>query len=107
MKDSIKSTSHIKKTSLLAVRIIKGSFTFVKETVLSLYNLIGASISLILLVVLILFIGVFSTLSDNTNISSTQKPISVEVLSYTDTIEKYAKQYKMEDYIPIIQAVMM
>lgn len=107
MKDSVKNTSRVKKTSQSAVQIIKGSFAFVRRTVLSLSNLIGAGISLILLLVLILFIGVFAALSDNSSVSSTHAPLSAEVLAYTDTIEKYAEQYEMEDYIPIIQAVMM
>ena len=107
MKDSVKNTSRVKKTSQSTVQIIKGSFAFVRRTVLSLSNLIGAGISLILLLVLILFIGVFAALSDNSNVSSTHAPLSAEVLAYTNTIEKYAEQYEMEDYIPIIQAVMM
>ena len=107
MKDSVKNTSRVKKTSQSAVQIVKGSFAFVRRTVLSLSNLIGAGISLILLLVLILFIGVFAALSDNSSVSSTHAPLSAEVLAYTDTIEKYAEQYEMEDYIPIIQAVMM
>ncbi len=107
MKDSLKNTSRVKKTSQSAVQIIKGSIAFVRRTVLSLSNLISAGIALILLLVLILFIGVFAALSDNSNVSSTHAPLSAEVLAYTDTIEKYAEQYEMEDYIPIIQAVMM
>lgn len=74
---------------------------------MSLSNLIGAGISLILLLVLILFIGVFAAISDNSNVSSTHLPLNAEVLAYTDTIEKYAEQYEMENYVPIIQAVMM
>lgn len=107
IKDSIKNTGRIKKTSHSTIQIVKGSFAFVRSTVLSLSNLFRATTSLILLVVLILFIGVFAALSDNSNVSSTHAPLSAEVLAYTDTIEKYAKQYKMEDYVPIIQAVMM
>lgn len=107
MKDSVKNTSRVKKTSQSTVQFIKGSFAFVRRTVLSLSNLIGAGISLILLLVLILFIGVFAALSDNSNVSSTHAPLSAEVLAYTDAIEKYAEQYEMQDYIPIIQAVMM
>lgn len=107
MKDSVKNTSRVKKTSQSAVQIIKGSIAFVRRTVLSLSNLIGAGISLILLLVLLLFIGVFAALSDNSNVSSTTAPLSAEVLAYTDTIRKYAEQYDMEDYVPIIQAVMM
>lgn len=89
------------------LQTFKGSFAFVRKAVLSVSNLVGAGISLILLVIIILFIGIFGIFSDDSSVSSDQQPLSNEVLAYTDTIEKYAKQYEMEDYIPIIQAVMM
>ena len=104
---SPKKSNRIKKGTQSAMKTLKGSLTFIRRTALSVSNLIGAGISLILLLVLLLFIGVFAALSDNSSVSSTNAPLSAEVLAYTDTIEKYAKQYEMEDYIPIIQAVMM
>lgn len=107
IKDSSKNSNRIKKGTQSAMKTLKGSFTFIRRTALSVSNLIGAGISLILLLVLLLFIGVFAALSDNSSVSSTNAPLSAEVLAYTDTIEKYAKQYEMEDYVPIIQAVMM
>mgnify|MGYP005793575229 FL=1 len=107
IKDSSKNSNRIKKGTQSAMKTLKGSLIFIKRTALSVSNLIGAGISLILLLVLLLFIGVFAALSDNSSVSSTNAPLSVEVLAYTGTIEKYAKQYEMEDYIPIIQAVMM
>lgn len=106
-KDSSKNSKRIKKGSQSAMKTLKGSLTFIRRTALSVSNLIGAGISLILLLVLLLFIGVFAALSDNSSVSSTNAPLSAEVLAYTNTIEKYAKQYEMEDYVPIIQAVMM
>ena len=87
MKNSVKNTSRVKKTSQSAVQIVKGSYTFVRRTVMSFSNLIGAGISLILLLVLILFIGVFAALSDNSSVSSIHAPLSAEVLAYTDTIK--------------------
>lgn len=107
IKDSSKNSNRIKKSTQSAMKTLKGSFTFIRRTALSVSNLIGAGISLILLLLLLLFIGVFAALSDNSSVSSTNAPLSAEVLAYTDTIEKYAKQYEMEDYVPIIQAVMM
>ena len=107
IKDSSKNSNRIKKSTQSAMKTLKGSFTFIRRTALSVSNLIGAGISLILLLVLLLFIGIFAALSDNSSVSSTNAPLSAEVLAYTDTIEKYAKQYEMEDYVPIIQAVMM
>ena len=107
IKDSSKNSNRIKKGTQSAMKTLKGSLTFIRRTALSVSNLVGAGISLILLLVLLLFIGVFAALSDNSSVSSTNAPLSAEVLAYTDTIEKYAKQYEMEDYVPIIQAVMM
>ena len=107
IKDSSKNSNRIKKGSQSALKTLKGSFTFIRKTALSVSNLVSAGISLILLLVFLLFIGVFAALSDNSSVSSTNAPLSAEVLTYTDTIEKYAKQYEMEDYVPIIQAVMM
>ena len=107
IKDSSKNSNRIKKGSQSALKTLKGSFTFIRKTALSVSNLVSAGISLILLLVFLLFIGVFAALSDNSSVSSTNAPLSAEVLTYTDTIEKYAKQYEMEDYVSIIQAVMM
>ena len=107
IKDSSKNSNRIKKGTQSAMKTLKGSFAFIRRTALSVSNLVGAGISLILLLVLLLFIGIFAALSDNSSVSSTNAPLSTEVLAYTDTIEKYAKQYEMEDYVPIIQAVMM
>lgn len=107
IKDSSKNSNRIKKGTQSAMKTLKGSFAFIRRTALSVSNLVGAGISLILLLVLLLFIDIFAALSDNSSVSSTNAPLSTEVLAYTDTIEKYAKQYEMDDYVPIIQAVMM
>lgn len=107
IKNSSRNSNRIKKGTHSALKTLKGSFTFIRRTALSISNLVGAGMSIILLLVLLLFIGVFAALSDNSSVSSTNAPLSAEVLAYTDTIEKYAKQYEMEDYVPIILAVMM
>ena len=86
---------------------LKASFQFIKKSVLSINRLLSLGTALILLLVITLFIGVFAALSDNSTVSSTYEPLSPEVIAYQETIEKYAKQYDMEDYVPIISAVMM
>lgn len=88
-------------------QVFNKSFTFLRKSVATMSNLITIGTGIILLLVSVLFIGVFSALSDNSNVGSTYLPISKEVMEYSDTINKYAKQYEMEDYITIIQAVMM
>ena len=86
---------------------LKASFQFIKKSVLSINRLLSLGTALILLLVITLFIGVFAALSDNSTVGSTYEPLSPEVIAYQETIEKYAKQYDMEDYVPIISAVMM
>lgn len=86
---------------------LKASFQFIKKYVLSINRLLSLGTGLILLLVITLFIGVFAALSDNSTVGSIYEPLSPEVIAYQETIEKYAKQYDMEDYVPIISAVMM
>lgn len=86
---------------------LKASFQFIKKSVLSINRLLSLGTTLILLLVITLFIGVFAALSDNSTVGSIYEPLSPEVIAYQETIEKYAKQYDMEDYVPIISAVMM
>lgn len=64
-------------------------------------------IGLLLLVVISLFVGVFACLSDDGGINSQIEPLSAEVLAYEETITKYAKQFDIQEYVPIIQAIMM
>ena len=86
---------------------LKMNIQFIKKSVLSINRLLSLGTALILLLVITLFIGVFAALSDNSTIGSIYEPLSPEVIAYQETIEKYAKQFEMEDYVPIIQAVMM
>lgn len=86
---------------------LKASFQFIKKSVLSINRLLSLGTALILLLVITLFIGVFAALSDNSTVGSIYEPLSPEVIAYQETIEKYAKKYGMEDYVPIISAVMM
>lgn len=64
-------------------------------------------VSLVLLLVIVLFIGIFAALSGSSTISVPYEPLSAEVLAYQELIEQYAKEYEMEDYVAIILAVMM
>lgn len=107
IKAAKQSTSSIKNTSNKVKDMFKGTITVVKKAVTSIHNLITAGSFLIFLVVLVLFMAVFSVLSSDSGFNSETLPLSPEVLAYTETIEKYAKDYDMEDYINIIQAVMM
>lgn len=107
IKEIKQSTGSIKNTSSKVKDMFKGTITVVKKAVTGIHNLIAAGSFFIFLVVLILFMAVFSVLSSDSGFNSETLPLSPEVLAYTETIEKYAKDYDMEDYINIIQAVMM
>lgn len=101
-------TQHSTKTIRSKVTSgLKASFQFIKKSVLSINRLLSLGSALILLLVITLFIGIFAALSDNSTVGSTYEPLSPEVIAYQETIKKYAKQYEMEDYVPIISAVMM
>ncbi len=53
------------------------------------------------------FIGVFGSLSNNNNINTENSPLSAEVLAYEGIITQYVIQYSIEEYVPIIEAIMM
>lgn len=110
-KNKIKEAKEIKnnttRTTNVITRTFKGTAAVVRKVTSSLSTLLGAGTGLILLLVITLFIGVFGSLSSGSIILPGTETVSAEVLAYSDTIEKYAKQYDMEDYVVIIQAVMM
>ena len=107
IKEAKQTTSSMKTAGSKVIDTVKGSFVVVKKAVTGVHNLIAAGSFLIFLVVLTLFIGVFAVLSSDSGTNSEIMALSPEVIAYRDTIEKYAKDYEMEDYINIIQAVMM
>ena len=107
VKEAKETTTRLEATRKAAVSTFKGSVTLVKRMASSLSSLISAGTGLIILLVLTLFIGVFASFSSSNVILPGTENLSPEVLAYTETIEKYAKEHDMQDYIAIIQAVMM
>lgn len=87
--------------------LIKSTMTFVKNTISSISTLIGLGIGALLLVVVSLFIGIFASFTDNSVYGASLSPLSEEVIAYTDTITEYAEKYGVEEYIALIQAIMM
>lgn len=110
-KQKIKEAKEAKNTAVTVkdagVKVIKTTFIAVKKAVTALPSLAWAGIGLILLLVIALFIGVFSAFSSSSVILPGTASLSEEVLAHTETIEKYAKQYDIEDYVTILQAIMM
>ena len=107
VKEAQETTGHIKKGFHHIGTGIKNTFKVAKIAVTSVQNIISIGGALILLIVISLFFGVFSALSDDSNINSAIQPVSAEVLAYSDTVAKYAKEYGLQDYIGVINAVMM
>lgn len=107
VKNANKASSGAKRGIHGAGKVIKRSFTVVRKTVTGINNLITFGSGLILLIVITLFIGVFGALSDDSTINSATLPLNDKVIAYRETIETYAKQYEMEEYVSLIQAVMM
>ena len=78
-----------------------------KSIIISSSNLFTWGFGLILTLVIILFIGVFSSFSNSPVYASSYMPLSNEVFEHTPIITKYAEEYGISEYIPLIQAIMM
>ncbi|MDD3049042.1 MAG: lysozyme family protein [Bacilli bacterium] len=101
------SSSNIKKGAVNTGKAIRGTFHFVKKTITNVKTLIGIGSSFLLLIVILLFIGIFGALSGDSGTNSATESLSQEVVEYREITEKYAKQYEIENYVSLIQAVMM
>jgi len=111
-----KQRINIKENKLIAttkpfidkiVLFLKSSLSFIKTTTSSLGTLISIGTGGILLIVITLFIGVFASFNDSSVYGATLAPLSDEVLAYTDTITDYAIENDIEEYVTLIQAIMM
>lgn len=89
------------------IKVIRTTFIAVKKALTAFPSLAFAGLGLILLLVIALFIGVFSAFSSSSLILPGTASLSEEVLAPTETIEKYAEKYEIEDYVAILQAIMM
>ena len=99
--------TQINHNTFSASKMIKKPFRILSKTFNSLSKLWSYGTGLILLLVICLFIGVFGSLSNNNNINTENSPLSAEVLAYEGIITQYAIQYGIEEYVPIIEAIMM
>lgn len=107
VKEAKDTSSKINTGARQSVKLFKGTYHVVKKNVTGVNNIVTMGTGLIVLIVIVLFIGVFSALSDDSSVDTSSAYVSEEVLAYTETIEKYAKEYEIEDYVSLIQAVMM
>lgn len=108
----------INKTKVDPKSLNKQYFTKAKDAVMStVENITKKALSsnnqliiagaICLIVVSSMLFGAISTLASDSSIIPAQQILSDEVLAYEDTIIKYAKESGIEDYVMIIEAIMM
>ena len=90
-----------------SAKFISASFNVVKKTIGGINALLSFGTGVILIVIMTLFIGTFSVLAQDGGSNSMILPLSPEVIAYEETIARYAKENGIEDYVPILQAIMM
>lgn len=98
---------HLKEVGQHSIYAIKKVFNGAKKVISSINTLGNIGVGLTLILVVVLFIGVFSSFSNDTGVIPPHELLNTEVLVYQEDIEKYANEYGMESYVPIIMALMM
>lgn len=106
-KDKIKTGAYQKFRFSNIVKGTGKSIMKLSRIPFQIQRIIGIGMFGIVLIVLIFFISLLSVLSNDTPVETSKQPLSQEVLSYRDKISHYASEYEVEQYIPLIQAVMM
>ena len=101
--EKIVSTPVVQNTT----KAVKTTYNVIKKSVSSIGALFSFGTGMILLLVLVLFIGTFGVLAQDGGSNSEIVSLSEEVIAYEDTIRKYAKENDIEDYVSLIQAIMM
>ena len=101
--ERIITTPFVQKTSQFVTKTAE----IIRKTASGMNTLISLCTGLILVIVLTLFIGTFSVLAQDGGSNSLIQPLSDEVLAYEDTIRKYAEENGIEDYLAILEAIMM
>lgn len=104
---AVKSAQTVKNTDRTVKATARGIAGAVKGTAASLKAL-GAVIAAggWIIVLLILILGIIGGVLFSGS-SQSSEPLSQEVLSYTPVIQRYAAQYEIPEYVPVIQAIMM
>ena len=97
------TTPFVQKTS----QVVTTTAEIIRKTASGMNTLISLGTGLILVIVLTLFIGTFSVLAQDGGSNSTIHALSPDVIAYEDTIRQYAIESDIEEYVPIIQAIMM
>ncbi len=99
-RTAVRSAKGIRK----AVHVIKAAVKTTITAVKSFTAFLAAGGWVVVL--LVIFLGVIGGIGFSSSNSSSE-PLSQEVLAYTPTIQKYASQYGIPEYVASIQAIMM
>lgn len=93
-----------KKAAETATKLAKSA----AEAAKALYAaIIAGGAASILVIVIVVLIGCGAAIFGSQDESTETLPLSADVGAYEPLIRKYAKQYGIPDYVPLIQAVMM
>ena len=93
-----------KKAAELAAKLARSA----AEAAKALYTAIAAGgVASVLVIAIVVLIGCGAAIFGSQDESTETLPLSAEVEAYEPVIRKYAKQYGIPDYVPLIQAVMM
>lgn len=106
---AVQSAKAARNTQKAAKATAKGTVTVVKAGAAALKSLVAAlgAAGVAIVLVLVIAVGVIGGALSASDSSSSPQPLSREVLSYTSVIRKYAGQYGISEYVPVIQAIMM
>lgn len=103
---AIKGKSMAGKTGKGAKKAISGIKVTVKTTVTAVQSVLAFVSAGSVVVFLVIILGVIGGIAASSR-SSSAESLSQEVLAYTSTIQKYASQYGIPEYVASIQAIMM
>lgn len=86
--------ARVKHAAMAAVKTIRNGMTALVAGM--------GSVFIVLIIIIGVIGGIFAYSS-----SQSSSNLSAQVLAYTATIQKYANQYGIPEYVPVIQAIMM
>ena len=106
---AVRSAKAAKNTKKAVKVTAKGTVTAAKAGVAAVKSLVAGlgTVGVILVLVLVIAVGIIGGALSASDSSSSPQSLSKEVLSYTSVIRKYAGQYGIPEYVPVIQAIMM
>lgn len=103
---AIKGKSMAGKTGKGAKKLFSGLKAAAKTAVTAVRSVLALVSAGSVVVFLIIILGVIGGIAASSG-SSSSESLSQEVLAYTSTIQKYASQYGISEYVASIQAIMM